>query len=1170
MKKIVTAPLAVILLITSVFSNAQQSERLPVRNPNPDISASSTPLPPARQLRTANKREAAGSFMAGASMVTLTSGTDVLVNNNNGATTIGRFTQSETSTVDFANHVVIAYNDAGSFAFGNHFTGYSFSDDGGVTFTDGGFLPAGPAGDAGDPILARNNTTGRIYLGTLGFTIETIQVFRSDDNGHTWLPPVTGTPGGAGEDKAWMTVDNNAGPGNGNVYLISRRFDASQGLYFFRSLDNGNTFGPFGGTLIAAAIGPVQGGYVAVGPDHSIYVFWLAGSTLQMRRSVDFGVSFGAPITVATGLVGGVNGDLGLTGIRQGTSTPAGFRTSEFCHVAVNPVTGQLYVIFANKPAGSDKADIFMVTSPAGGASWSPQQRVNDDATTTDQWLPTIAVTPDGLNLGAFYYSRQEDPAGNNLFKYYGRIGAIAGGIVTFGPSFPVSDVASLPEFGRDNVVNATYMGDYDVAVGTPTGFSVTWSDNRDDLAGGAPRKDPNVYHDFITVVVVAPTDFYSKASGDLHNLGTWGSNPDGSGTPPSDFGSGKTFHLANRGNIYDMTGDWALQGRLDIPFPARLQINGFSLTIAQVSGAGYLGGSPTSNLTVFDMEHVGTTLFFYPGMNQLYNFTMERGGVGTSDMLLIYGTDLEIYNIFNIVSGGPYNMPPGFYTILKSSAANTARVAPVGGVIAANFVAERYIPARRAWRIMSAPTMGQTINQAWQEGTTNVTPPVNPFPGYGTHITGGPVYGSAANGFDQNPGAASSLKFYSSATDSWTNQPNTNATQVGGTAWMLFIRGDRGIPLSTNNVPPTPTVLRSRGLLNIGDQVFNINPTGFTAVPNPYASPVDFATMTKSNVQNSVWLWDPKMGGANGVGAYVNVSFNGTTWDVTPASVSPESQIIQNGQGFLVKTVAAAPGQLIIKESDKTMTPNMDVFRTARNASGLRINLQAMNSDGSASLLDEVFSSYGSNFSAKIDQMDASKMPNIEENLAIVNGDDLLMVERRPALLDEDMIQLKIWNTTPRSYMLEFTPQNLSSTLSAWIVDNYLQTVTGLPLDKVSNIQFSVTADGASAASDRFRVVLSSKKPQLPSDFLTQNIRIFPNPVYGRNINLQFTNTPEGKYQLKVINSIGQVVFMKEIDHKAGINALQLQLDRGLSKGIYQLQIGNEKAKASFKLLVN
>ena len=386
-----------------------------------------------------------------------------LTNNNAGATGTGLFTQSETTIVAFGNTVVVGFNDSGSNSGGaNKFTGFARSTDGGATFTDGGTLPTNPGGDAGDPVIVRDDTTGRLYFATLGFSVSTIQVFRSDDNGATWMAPVNGTPGGSAEDKQWMAVDNFAGPGNGNVYMLSRRFGAGPGIYFFRSTDQGATFGPNLGTLIVTGS---QGAFVAVGPDHSIYAFWFAGATIQMRKSTDQGLTFGAPVTVASGLVGGVNGDLALTGIRQGTTTPAGFRSNEFPHAVVDPVTGNIYATFANNPPGVDKADIFVVQSTNGGATWGPAVRVNDDATTTDQWQPTLAITPDGANLGIFYYSRQEDPVGNNLFKFYGRTASVSGSTLTFTPSFAISDVASLPEFGRDSLINPTYMSDYDTAV---------------------------------------------------------------------------------------------------------------------------------------------------------------------------------------------------------------------------------------------------------------------------------------------------------------------------------------------------------------------------------------------------------------------------------------------------------------------------------------------------------------------------------------------------------------------------------------------------------------------------------------------------------------------------------------------------------------------------------
>lgn len=434
---------------------------------------------------------------------------NVLTNNNSGSTGTANFTQSETAILAFGSTVLIGFNDSGSNAGGtNKFTGWSRSTDGGTTFTDDGTLPTNAIGDAGDPVLARDNTTGRIYFSTLGFSSPgTIQMFRSNDNGATWLAPVNATPGGTTEDKQWHVVDNFAGSGNGNVYLLSRRFAGTQGIYFFRSTDGGATFGPNGGTLITTGS---QGAYIAVGTDHSVYAFWFAGTSILMRKSTDQGLTFGATTTVASGLTAPeVNGGLGLTGQRAGTTFLSGFRSNSFPHVAVNPVNGHLYVVYNDNPAGTDKGDIFFRTSTDGGATWGTATRINTDAGLNDQWQPTLAVTPDGTKVGVFWYDRREDTGvgevagdlfANNTFKYYGRVGNISGGVITWGADFAVSDVASLPEFGRDTAVNTVYMGDYDMAAATNDAFHVVWSDSRSALPGGAPRQDPNVFYKKISL----------------------------------------------------------------------------------------------------------------------------------------------------------------------------------------------------------------------------------------------------------------------------------------------------------------------------------------------------------------------------------------------------------------------------------------------------------------------------------------------------------------------------------------------------------------------------------------------------------------------------------------------------------------------------------------------
>ena len=182
-------------------------------------------------------------------------------------------------------------------------------------------------------MLARNDATGESFrhASNSSTPVNGIAVFHSDDIGLTWSAPAQGAPGkaaspGFNQDKEWIAVDNIAGAGNGNVYLTERDFGTGNGIYFFRSTDNGNTFGPGGGTLIAsAATATIQGAFVrCTGPLCRCVL--VCGQTIQMRKSIDQGLTFGAPVTVATFLsLDGTNGDLALTGIRQGTTTASGF-----------------------------------------------------------------------------------------------------------------------------------------------------------------------------------------------------------------------------------------------------------------------------------------------------------------------------------------------------------------------------------------------------------------------------------------------------------------------------------------------------------------------------------------------------------------------------------------------------------------------------------------------------------------------------------------------------------------------------------------------------------------------------------------------------------------------------------------------------------------------------
>ena len=408
---------------------------------------------------------------------------NVLVNNPGEDGTSRQDTQSETTLVLDGSTVLAAFNDSTLYN-GNsspHFTGMSRSDDTGMTFLDLGGLLSIPGGDGGDPVLARDEVSGRVYLAALSLSnSSSLPIFRSDDDFHTYLSTTVITKAGASVDKEWMAVDNASGPGQGNVYVVYRDFGSGNGVYFFRSTDQGATFGPTNGVqIVSAGGGNVQGPWVTVGPDHAVYAFWYDATSstqsIKMRKSTDQGVSFGPAITVTTLRTTGTNGDLSLGG---------GFRSNAFAQALVNPQDpNQVYVVYDDKGAGTDKGDVYFRQSNDGGMTWSVATDVVDDTTGRDQWQPALAVLPNGADLGVFWYDRRLDPA-DSLIDRFGAIGVIAGGKVTFSPNFRITDTSFPVAHGQDPVVNPVYMGDYDQAVADNTGFDLTWGDNRSPSRG--------------------------------------------------------------------------------------------------------------------------------------------------------------------------------------------------------------------------------------------------------------------------------------------------------------------------------------------------------------------------------------------------------------------------------------------------------------------------------------------------------------------------------------------------------------------------------------------------------------------------------------------------------------------------------------------------------------
>ena len=150
------------------------------------------------------------------------------------------------------------------------------------------------------------------------------------------------------------------------------------------------------------------------------------------------------------------------------------------------------------------------------------------------------------------------------------------------------------------------------------------------------------------------------------------------------------------------------------------------------------------------------------------------------------------------------------------------------------------------------------------------------------------------------------------------------------------------------------------------------------------------------------------------------------------------------------------------------------------------------------------------------------------------------------------------------QEYQFEIIAENVdANNLTAFLKDKYLKITTPLNLGGTTKVKFSITADAASAPENRFSIVFEK-----PAVVINPALTIYPNPVNNGIINLRFNNMPGGNYTVRVINSLGQTIVSRQINHAQGSSIEKLQMK---SKGVFHVEImqpGN--SKFSTKVIAN
>jgi hypothetical protein len=415
---------------------------------------------------------------------------------NRACTSASSCTKSENMV--FANvsnplNIVVNYNDHNA----NQYSGTSFSNDGGTTFTEITPPPFASAHglNLGDPIVVYNAKLGKFYAGdlTTGCGGQGVGLW-SSTNGSTWTAGSC-AHNGSSDDRESMWVDNEPTSGTyGRMYITWNDFAVGVGALSVTHSDDGVAWtAPVrianGSTFIrdVQVTGSPAGATRFEGPDSTVFVAGMdegggGCATRQnlMYKSIDGGVTW--------------------------TSTTLGPRFKPICDALcrdnsyfaqVNPIirhmgwgepavgpNGVVHYVYAGLGQNSDPGDIFYVRSADNGATWSTARRINvgTDAQFKEQWMPSLSADAAG-GVTVSWYDRSQattackvvTDAGCN-YRRVARQSTDNG--ATFGTAIAISGVINQPAQPDPGVVSC-YAGDYDYDTTLNGNAFITWTDGR-------------------------------------------------------------------------------------------------------------------------------------------------------------------------------------------------------------------------------------------------------------------------------------------------------------------------------------------------------------------------------------------------------------------------------------------------------------------------------------------------------------------------------------------------------------------------------------------------------------------------------------------------------------------------------------------------------------------
>jgi hypothetical protein len=361
--------------------------------------------------------------------------------------------------------------------------GVWFSTDGGATWT-ANFIDEAEdglaAGDSRfDPNVAFDSDGNAYVVYSTNGSANTVVVARSTDGGQNFgLTTIVTTDNPAASNLHTAMVTTRADPtGDDDVLVVfARVIGGVEAIEAALSLDAGVTY-PTTNTQINDALQRTFVPWAEVDENDDFAVVW------EVNQGGGVGAIFHDTLD-ATTLASGTDNTVStvqITDFAAATSRiPAQPDRGIFsvATVDVNRATGRLVVGYTDRVnTATNDTNVFVRFSDDGGATWSAPVQVNDDATTTSQFMPRFAIDQTDQNVYAIWYDARNDTVNNGRVNVFSSFSTDGG--QTWSLNHQLTDAESDESTANPARNGANYL-EY-IGLSVENGVAhVAWTDARD------------------------------------------------------------------------------------------------------------------------------------------------------------------------------------------------------------------------------------------------------------------------------------------------------------------------------------------------------------------------------------------------------------------------------------------------------------------------------------------------------------------------------------------------------------------------------------------------------------------------------------------------------------------------------------------------------------------